>query len=385
MRRKKSVDVSNQAVPSGGVTETLGGNERKAPNRPSRPATWKLAVLGAVVLLTMAGFRLLTGQALSMPPAGNADPLPTGTVKVVGSTGCPRGAGSEASCTSVAVSCPAIPDLGATLAVSRPKGSPKGTVILLSGGSGVGLLNEGFVDAYTGDGFQVVQVGWARDWAGANGAGFTRTSCRPSTIFKYVFQTVHHSSRTTGFCGQGISGGGAQLAYSLTQYGLADYFDYLVIAAGPAVTALDYGCDPALYKGGPRNLCPLLTNAPYAYPATMRAFNMWENTTSCASDKPLASDISRWRADSIVAPDAIFSYPHTSMSWFFCVTPATVNVSTGQGSFLIDAVKPMNAPPDVNCYSGRCRGESVWQDPDGFKKTESEMLSKCVPNHRDFN
>jgi hypothetical protein len=357
--------------------------KRRMQEGPRRPASWVLAVLGAVVLFTMAGFRGLTCQALAAPAAGRADPHPTGTVKVVGSTGCPQGAGSTASCTSIIVSCPGIPDLGATLAVSLPKGSAKGTVILLSGGTGTNPLNSGFVDAYVGDGFQVAQLAWAGPWMMADGAGYTSAACRPSTVFKYVFQTVHGSSRATGFCAQGISAGGVELADSLTQYGLADYFDYVVIAAGPPVARLDYGCYPALYKGGPRNLCPLLTDAPFIHPKSFATvFNRTENTTTCTSPNPLPADISRWRADSVVSPDADLTYPHTSMSWFFCVTPATVNQSTGQGSFMIDAVKPMNSPPDVNCYSGHCRGEGVWQDPEGFKQTESEMVSKCVPNHR---
>lgn len=55
--------------------------------------------------------------------------------------------------------------------------------------------------------------------------------------------------------------------------------------------------------------------------------------------------------------------------------------STGQGTFLIDQVIPKNAPPDVNCYSGTCQSEAVWQDPAAFSTTESEMLAECVPNH----
>jgi hypothetical protein len=69
------------------------------------------------------------------------------------------------------------------------------------------------------------------------------------------------------------------------------------------------------------------------------------------------------------------------MSWYSCVTPP-VNNSTGQGKFLIAKVVPKNAPPDVNCYSGICQGESVWHDPSAFDATHTEMLAKCVPNHQ---
>ena len=69
------------------------------------------------------------------------------------------------------------------------------------------------------------------------------------------------------------------------------------------------------------------------------------------------------------------------MSWFFCVTPS-VNNSTGEGKFLIDQVLPKNAPPDVNCYSGICKGENVWQDKTAFNNTHTDMLTQCVPNHQ---
>jgi hypothetical protein len=266
------------------------------------------------------------------------------------------------------------------MAIALPGGSPKGTIILHGGGPGVQLLNSGFADTYVGDGFQVVQIGWASDWASANGVGVKSAACRPATFFKYVFTKVQKASRTTGFCGQGASGGGAALAYSLAQYGLSSSFDYVVIAAGPGVSRMDYGCDAPLYTGAPRNLCPLLPVAGFAY-GSGKLVNGWENTTTCDSKNPLPQDITRWTADSIVTTGALYSYPKTAMSWFFCVTPPAGGGSTGQGTFLIDQVIPKNAPADVNCYSGTCQGEAVWQDPAAFSTTHSEMLAECVPNH----
>jgi hypothetical protein len=400
------ISLSPSSVAAGASAQTLtinGSNfisgSTVAYNNAAHSASFvnstQLTVSLSASDLAAAGSFAVVGTNPS-PGGGSSNPfaftvssvqaLPTGTVTVLGPTTCGSGAGITASCTSVVVACAGIPDLGATLAVSRPTGNSRGTIVLLSGGSGTGNLNNGFVDAYVGDGFQVVQVAWASDWASANGAGFTSTSCRPSTVFKYVFQAVQGSSRASGFCGQGISGGGAQLAHSLTLYGLQDFFDYLVIAAGPAVTRLDYGCDPPLYTGPPRDLCPLLTNAPFTYTGGVpNTVNNWERTTTCGTSNPPAADINRWTTDSIVAPGANFSYPHTSISWFFCVTPSTINESTGQGSFLIDAVRPMNAPPDVNCYSGICQGEAVWSDPNAFAATESEMVAQCVPNHGGFH
>jgi hypothetical protein len=226
----------------------------------------------------------------------------------------------------------------------------------------------------------VVQIAWASDWEITGGLGLKSASCRPSTLFKYIFDSVHKDSLTTGFCAQGISGGGATIAYSLAHYGLSNYFDYVVIGAGPGVARMDYGCDKPLYTGAPRNLCSLLSNAPYAYPAGTKE-NNWEDTTTCAAKSPLPNDISRWTADSIVTTGATYSYPKTGVSFYFCVTPPAAQ-SAGQGSFFTTQVIPKNNPADVNCYSGVCKGESVWQDKSAFNTTVAEMLAQCVPNHK---
>jgi len=342
----------------------------------SRISRWSVALpLLVFVLLTS---RRIVFSETAEPPQNRPD-LATGTVTVLGPTSCPENAAQGAGCKQVRVSCAGLPDLDATLGVASPSGAANGTIILLSGGPGTTFFNAGFADTYVGDGFNVVQLAWASDWASADGAGVKSAACRPASIFKYAFNVVQRRSRTTGFCGQGISGGGAALAYALSAYGMSNYFDYVVLGASPGVSRMDYGCDPSLYTGGPRNLCPLLTSAPFAYPVG-RKVDGWEGTTTCAKPNPLQSDIDRWTADSIVSAGATYNYPSTAMSWFYCVTPGTVNQSTGQASFLIDQVIPMNAL-DVNCYSGACQGEAVWKDPTAFDTTVSQMLGLCVPNH----
>lgn len=280
---------------------------------------------------------------------------------------------------SVAVSCPGLTDLNATLSQAIPRGTPKGTIVLVSGHGGTAFFNSGFANRYLADGFRVVQFGWNTDWEDTGGIGLTSASCRGATVFKFAFDHIHQANRNAGFCAQGSSGGGAAITYSLAQYGLSDYFDYVVIAAGPGVARLDYGCDRALYTGPPLNLCTQLTNAPFAFTSGGKV-NGWENTTTCDAKSPLQSDIDKWAADSVITSSGNYSYPKTGMSWFMCVTPP-VNNSTGEAKFLIDQVLPKKAP-DVNCYTGVCQGEAVWQDTNAFNKTHSEMLSQCVPNHK---
>ena len=333
-----------------------------------------------LVLILVAGCVGLQAQDNDSPAQTTQNALPLGTVKVLGPATCLPNASKGAVCKSVNVSCPGIADLTATISQALPKVTAKGTIILVSGHGGTAFFNSGFSDKYLVDGFRVVQLAWTTDWEDTNGVGLTAASCRGATLFKFVFDRVQKGDRSTGFCAQGTSGGGAANAYSLSQYGMSDYFDYVVIAAGPGVARMDYGCDEDLYTGPPLNLCSQLTDAPYDFFGGDKV-NGWENTTTCAAKNPSQSDIDKWAADSIVTTNANLSYPKTAMSFFMCVTQP-VNNSTGQGKFLVDQVAPKNVHPDVNCYSGVCQGEAVWQDTNAFNKTHSQMRTKCVPNHQ---
>jgi len=305
-----------------------------------------------------------------------------GTVADHGTTSCPNGSPLTATCNLLTVSCAGLPDLNVTIVVTKPTGTPVGTVILHAGGPGNMLLNNGFPGDYVARGLRSVQISWATDWAAANGMGVKSAACRPATLFYYIFTNVHQSSRSAGFCAQGSSGGSAAIAYSLAHYGMGDYFDHTVFAAGPGLTRMDYGCNSHLYQGGPLNLCSSLTDAPYLYTSrNAQMFNNWESTTTCESPNPTQSDTDRWAADSIVTSGGNYTYPQTSMSWFTCTTQP-VNESTGQGKLLIDQVFPKGSAASVSCYSGVCHGEAVWTDPIAYDDTLSDMQRNCVPNHQ---
>lgn len=342
----------------------------------------RLIVLSAIAMVVMNSQDVKRSCAATRPDGGQ-DVLSLGTVTVIGSVNCPAGAATGASCTEITVSCPDanggpdLPNLDAILGVTYPTGPTIGTIILLSGGKGTDFFNNGFPHDYVNNGFQVVQLAWASDWADANHAGVKSAACRPSTVFQYVFNTVHGDSRTKAFCGQGLSGGGAALAYSLADYGFADYFDYIAIAAGPGVARMDYGCHPKLYTGGPRDLCPLIPDAAFAYDfGTAKKVNTWEGTRTCGQSYRDPNEISKWESDSIISAGASYSYPNTGVSSYYCAK--SPDFSTGQGSFLVAQILAKNSA--VTCFSG-CAGEDVWSDQDTIQTTENDVLAQCVPNH----
>jgi hypothetical protein len=115
-----------------------------------------------------------------------------GKVTVLGPVACPAGATRGATCTSVSVACPAVPNLTATLSEASPTGAALGAIILANGGGGTTFFNAGFANAYPAnaylanaylnDGFRVVQLLWASNWEDTNGVGVTSAACRPATI-----------------------------------------------------------------------------------------------------------------------------------------------------------------------------------------------------------
>jgi hypothetical protein len=334
-----------------------------------------------------------SGSTTDAPSAdGGAPALPLGTLTVTApSVTCTGNPGTGATCMTVSVSCPDVPDITATIAIVEPSGgSPRGTIVGHAGGAGTGFFNggpegKGFAESYTAKNFRFVEIAWANDWASGVGS-IKSAACRPATAFHWMFENIHGGKKTAGFCGTGTSGGSAALTYSLTAYGLKSDWDYMLVGAGPAPARIDYGCDPSLYTGSPRDLCSGLPAAPYAYvPGVAKIADGWEGTSSCGSmSKPSAADITKWSSDSVAAPGSDFDYPQTGMSWWFCLT--TPNETTGQGSFLIDQVTGLGGSPDVHCYGGSaspsvCQNEYVFEDPNAFSAAVDEMDAKCVPNH----
>jgi hypothetical protein len=313
--------------------------------------------------------------------------LPLGTLTVTDSgVQCLGGAGVGASCMNVKVSCPGLPDLFGMIAVAEPTGSARGTIVTHTGGSGVGFFaagaaGKGTEQALTKAGYRFVQLSWDTDWASTG--DIKKAACRPATVFQWVFDNVHGGSRSTGFCGIGSSGGTAALSYSLAAYGMKGSFDYAMLLAGPTPARIDYGCDPSSYTGGPRSLCPLLTNAPWMYtPGVQSIADGWTGTHTCGGAAG-AGDIAAWQADQLLSAGDDFDYPQTGLSFWYCVS--TPNESTGQATFFIDQVHPRNVP-DVNCYAGPvdaggCENEYVLQDSAAFAAAMSEMEASCVPHH----
>src|SRR5258708_33006975 len=117
-------------------------NRRKKELSMNIPSGFRSCRFAAIVLLLMA---LATLPALADDTAAPDDQstLQLGRVTILGPASCPTGVTQGATCTSVNVSCPKVPDLTAILSEPFPTVTAKGTIVLINGGVGPGFFNSG--------------------------------------------------------------------------------------------------------------------------------------------------------------------------------------------------------------------------------------------------
>ena len=291
-------------------------------------------------------------------------PRPTGHLSL---TETPCMGGRADICYDMAIECPGIEDLGGSVAVYEAATSAVGTVILHKGGGGTSFLDLGFVEALESAGYRVVQLRYDTDWEQDSHLGMVAAGCRPATVFREVAR--RHS--TTPTCLVGFSGGSGAIGFAMAHYGLENDVRYALLAAGPPFGRIDYGCAPDLYSGEPRNLCPALTDAPYAYGRGPR-LDGWMGTTGCGGDAPSAADVAMWQASSIVSAGADYDYGSVRMDWFFCAS--NPNETTGLGDFYIDRI---TSPKSVACYTDSCTGEQVFNNASAFAAAVSAITAHC--------
>jgi hypothetical protein len=303
--------------------------------------------------------------------------LQLGLVFNTGETPCGEGLPLGAVCTHLTVACPGLPENEALIAVTEPITPPIATMILNNGSGGTTFFDNGFPVALLNRGIRVVQVAWVSDWPSPS--GFKVSACRPSSVFQWIFENVHHSDRGKGFCALGHSGGSAAVGYSLSFYGLGDTFDFVLLNSGPPTGRIDYGCETGLYPPGTRDVCPLIPAAPVGFEASRwDEINPVESTVTCGDPQGDASDadIAHWANDSLVSTGGIYDFPQTTMSFYYCSTDP--NSAVGLGSFYVEAV---SSEKTVHCVGGECVGEGTYRDPEAFQEMVDDMATSCVPNH----
>jgi hypothetical protein len=259
-------------------------------------------------------------------PAGG--PLATGRFILTGLAGCTDVSGtqldSQWTCFGFTLDrCPEssnlptvyLPGVTGVIAI-RSTSSITGAVMFFSGSDGTAWwsgTSPGFNAFFTGlanHGIQGVLVRWtslATSWQIApsgHEVGPRFLACRPATVIHAVRTTSYPSmsggaDTPCGFCISGNSGGGSEVAYALSAYGLDGEVDGLFPTSGPPHASIDKGCkDPPV--------------AGYAY-TTENALHYdnsygYATLTHCTVDNAL---LSRWQDDQVNGLDGDFSYSDT--------------------------------------------------------------------------
>ncbi|HEV2380411.1 MAG TPA: hypothetical protein VG206_11525 [Terriglobia bacterium] len=153
---------------------------------------------------------------------------------------------------------PATLPYDATVKVTSPTVASIGTIIFLSGATGVQFYDQEFgsaavsmINSLVSAGYTAVQImydntvaGWL---TGPATDGPLDLACLPSTSMQWVHDHILGSG--TPLCATGNSGGSQQIAYALSQYGLGSgttsIFTMAEATSGPELSRMDYGCAPA--------------------------------------------------------------------------------------------------------------------------------------------
>lgn len=302
--------------------------------------------------------------ASDAPPAG-----PLGTVTAASAT-CPQGMPANAQCQQLTITgCPGIESESIDATVGVLAGSGAGTIVHFSGGGGEGIESTG-AQAYTAAGYQQVFVAWATDWEQTASAGIKTAACRPATVLQWAFDTVHGGDRTTGFCGQGFSGGSGQLGYALATYGMGAVLDYVNELSGPPFARIDLGCD----GNAPATATACGASVTMRLPSKLDGWENIQAPNSCGATTNTAAEITRWQQDSI-GVGGVYAYPHTRVEFFDCTNQATAVTGMAQ-------LYEMQITSDTSyhCYSQTdgCQGEALGS---GAQEAVAAMRAGCIARH----
>jgi hypothetical protein len=232
---------------------------------PASPARSRRCLAAVVATLSIAA--VLAGSTAAAPPAEASHPAGTqlalGTISILTDND-PQGCQGQ-ECHKFQVACPGLAAArDGWYSINRPTGTARGALVFFSGGGGDfywAREKKGadiLIDRLLQDGFAVMQVRWASAWedAAAGEVAGAHVGCRPSTIVSWLHDNEYvpdlasgkvvqpPGAAVCGFCITGPSGGSAQVAYTLSHFGLEAKLDGVFPISGPTHAALVKGCIP---------------------------------------------------------------------------------------------------------------------------------------------
>ncbi len=276
-------------------------------------------------------------------------------------------------CFTAQVNCPNADSLPFVYGYWSPQGTPKGTIVTLTGDGGTYASTPAFstlyIPQYEAANYQIVQVAWGSPapgvaWEIANSAPNSNTTpsiinaaCRVATFIHYV--KTGGIWTANGMCVHANSGGAGALAYALTWYGEAGDLTKVLMENGPVFSRIDLGCE--VPNGNFTTVCapnttqtgcntptwPLVNGQAQQFsleyvPQNASDVNLWTGNTgpTCANGQGITTTYNQsWYGMSILSGNQPvqqnFNYPNTKMSAWLCQavskSGASLNNTTAQG------------------------------------------------------
>lgn len=271
--------------------------------------------------------------------ACQAAPLPLGSVSNITSlASCPAGFPTGAQCSQATVSCPNTANIQVTFGIHQVPDAPRGTIVFFGGGGGTAPYGADFDRLYTQAGYSLATLAWGSEWedTGLAQKNIRTAACRPATMLNFILRSAAPGAK----CAQGISGGSAAVAYSLSAYGAAAFLDKVELLSGPVFSDISRGCK--VPNPAPVTVCPpgqfgceggdTFQDSSSYLPTSAAFVGHLSNDPSCGGSMPTTSrSQARWKSMSIVdgTAQSSFFYPNTSLSGWVCDNG--LNNSAAQG------------------------------------------------------
>jgi hypothetical protein len=241
---------------------------------------------------------------------------------------CQPGPLAGTTCRHLQVSCEGIKTIQAEIRITQPAAgaSPRGTVVLGSGGSGGGFYAsdapvQGLVHDLSAMGFLVIDRRWLGGWPTTEG-GLKKEACRYATLLTWVHDHLHPGGK---FVATGNSGGSAEIGYALTSWGRGDILDLAIPTSGPPTARLDYVC---VKEASPEwtALCAGIIPKGVMECASTCLLGPANGVCTQVTAHPTPEQL---LADSVVHSDAVLSYPKTRVHFLFGAHDCGEPVPTG--------------------------------------------------------
>ena len=282
---------------------------------------------------------------------------------------------SGSTCYTLGVTCEGIPERQIEIKTTSPV-SPKGAVVLDTGGRSVGLYSlqsteqKQTVKTLVDNNFEVFELYWKNGWpAGAEGFGFRKAMCGYAEAVQWIASSKAKQPQT--MCAQGNSAGGFSIGYGLSSYGLENILDMAILSGGPPASRFDASCfgttDPALLGAlwpagaGGRGLVDIAMG--------------WAKTGSyCKNGGPSSTDrVKALQDTSLVSPTESrdYSFPKTKVN--FVNSEGDYSAAHTTGKIYYEVIATAKA-----WYQIAGSEHGIDATPEGANKIRELFLSECV-------